>query len=78
MIKLRNWQTLGTVNWDEVWAGLERIGFGGALVLESFATIDLAPAAAPCLWRSPGKPPAVAAADGLAFLKAGAAQRGLT
>ena len=67
----------GTVNWDEVWGGLERIEFGGSLVLESFAAINPALAAATCLWRPPNEPSEVIAKDGLAFLKAGAAQHRL-
>ncbi len=62
----------GTVNWDQVWQGLADANFTGSLVLESFAAINPALAAATCLWRPPNQPPAVLAGEGLAFLKTGA------
>lgn len=68
----------GTVNWDEVWAGLAAIGFSGKLVLESFAAINPALAAATCLWRPPNASSEVMAREGLAFLKAGARHHGLS
>lgn len=67
----------GTVNWDEVWRGLKDANFRGKLVLESFAAINPALAAATCLWRPPNQPPAVLAARGLAFLKEGVHRYGL-
>ena len=67
----------GTVKWDEVWAGLKRISFQGSLVLESFAAINPALAAATCVWRPPNESSEVIAKGGLAFLKAGAEKHGL-
>ena len=67
----------GTVNWDEVWRGLKDAGFGGSLVLESFAAINPDLAAATCLWRPPNESSAVLAGEGLKFLKEGAAAHGL-
>jgi D-psicose/D-tagatose/L-ribulose 3-epimerase len=67
----------GTVNWDEVWRGLKDAGFKGRLVLESFAAINPALAAATCLWRPPNESPEVLARQGLAFLKEGALRYGL-
>lgn len=67
----------GTVIWDQVWRGLAAIGFDGHLVLESFAAINPALAAATCLWRPPNQPPEVLAGEGIRFLKDGAARHGL-
>lgn len=67
----------GTVVWDEVFRGLKDANFAGNLVLESFAAINPAIAAATCLWRPTNAPPEVLAAQGLAFLQAGAKKYGL-
>jgi D-psicose/D-tagatose/L-ribulose 3-epimerase len=67
----------GTVIWDDVFRGLVDANYTGPLVLESFAAINPALAAATCLWRPTNEPPDVLARDGLAFLKAGAAKAGL-
>ncbi|MBZ0275327.1 MAG: sugar phosphate isomerase/epimerase [Anaerolineae bacterium] len=67
----------GTVIWDQVWRGLADAKFDGNLVLESFAAINPDLAAATCLWRPPNQGPAVLAAEGYKFLKAGAAKYGL-
>lgn len=67
----------GTVNWEQVWRGLADIKFAGTLTLESFAAINPDLAAATCLWRPPRQSSETIARDGLAFLKAGAAQAGL-
>lgn len=61
----------GTVNWDEVWRGLKDANFTGKLVLESFASINPALAAATCLWRPPNEGPEVLATKGYEFLKDG-------
>ncbi len=67
----------GTVNWDEVFRGLKDANYKGPLVLESFAAINPDLAAATCLWRPPNQPPEVLAAEGLKFLREGAAKAGL-
>ena len=67
----------GTVNWDEVFAGLAEARYSGPLVLESFAAINPDLVAATCLWRPPNQPPGVLAREGLAFLRAGAKRAGL-
>ena len=67
----------GTVNWEQVWRGLAEAKFSGSLVLESFAAINPALAAATCLWRPPRQSSAQLAREGLAFLKAGAREYGL-
>ncbi len=67
----------GTVNWDQVFQGLADAKYQGPLVLESFAAINKDLIAATCLWRPPNNPPAVLAAEGLKFLREGAARVGL-
>ena len=67
----------GTVDWGEIFRGLAAINYTGPLVLESFANINPALAAATCLWRPPNRPPEVLATEGLAFLRAEAAKAGL-
>ncbi len=67
----------GTVQWDDVWAGLADINFDGHLVLESFAAMNEDIAAATALWRKIPEPPEQLATEGLAFLKAGAQKHGL-
>lgn len=68
----------GTVNWDEVFAGLVAANYTGPLVLESFAAINPDLAAATCLWRPPKDPPGVLAEKGLRFLRERANTAGLT
>ncbi len=67
----------GTVDWDQVFRGLVDAGYRGPLVLESFAAINPDLAAATCLWRPAKQAPDVLAAEGLAFLRAGAERAGL-
>jgi D-psicose/D-tagatose/L-ribulose 3-epimerase len=67
----------GTVIWEQVWRGLADANFTGKLVLESFAAINPALAAATCLWRPPNQGPDVLANQGLQFLKDGATTYGL-
>jgi D-psicose/D-tagatose/L-ribulose 3-epimerase len=62
----------GTVNWEQVFKALKKIKFDGHLVLESFAAINPALAAATCLWRPPNQGPDVLAREGIKFLKDGA------
>jgi len=67
----------GTVNWAEVWRGLEHTKFDGSLVLESFAAINPKLQAATCLWRPTNVDSDTLAREGLKFLKEGAARAGL-
>ena len=59
----------GTINWDEVFRGLQDANFHGPLVLESFSPFNAEFAAAYKLWREPKYPPHVLAKKGLEFLK---------
>lgn len=67
----------GTIDWNDVFRGLADAHYTGPLVLESFAAINPALAAATCLWRPPKESPETLAAEGLRFLKAHAEQFGL-
>ncbi len=67
----------GTVNWPEVWRGLEDAHFAGSLVLESFAAINPKLQAATCLWRPTQVNSDTLAREGLKFLKEGAVRAGL-
>jgi len=63
----------GNVHWDEVFAGLEAIGYGGPLVLESFAAINPDLAGATCMWRTPAYSSDQLAVEGMRFLRERAA-----
>ncbi len=65
----------GQVRWNEVFAALKDIGYGGWVTIESFATGILDLCAAACIWRPIYDSPDALAREGLAFLKrtAGAA-----
>lgn len=66
----------GTVDWDDVFAGLAAIGYDGDLTLESFVSIPDEFKAALCVWR-----PVAANSDevlaGLPFLRAKAQAHGV-
>jgi len=59
----------GNVHWDEVFGGLEAIGFGGDLVMESFVALNPDIARATCMWRDVVGDPKALVRDGLAFLR---------
>jgi len=65
----------GQVAWNDVFAALKDVGYGGWITIESFATGILDLCAAACIWRPIYDSPDELARDGLAFLKraAGAA-----
>ncbi|MDW8092002.1 MAG: sugar phosphate isomerase/epimerase family protein [Meiothermus sp.] len=67
----------GNVHWDEVFAGLSEIGFGGDLVMESFVTLNPEIARATCMWRKVVEDPQAMVREGLAFLRRKAHQYGL-
>jgi D-psicose/D-tagatose/L-ribulose 3-epimerase len=67
----------GTIDWPEVFRGLVDARYTGPLVLESFAAINPALAAATRLWRAPRHSSDVIATEGLAFLRERAAEAGL-
>ncbi len=67
----------GTVDWDDVFAGLKEIDFTGALVMESFVRLNPDIARATCMWRDIVKDPEALIRDGVAFLTAKAREYGL-
>ncbi|MCL4554472.1 MAG: sugar phosphate isomerase/epimerase [Actinobacteria bacterium] len=67
----------GTINWDEVFRGLADARYTGPLVLEAFVATNPDLAAATCMWRPSKYPPAIVVAEGLRFLREGAARAGL-
>ena len=67
----------GTVNWDDVFAGLKAINYTGPLVLEAFAAINPDLIGATCLWHPAKYKPEELATRGLEFLKQRAAKTGL-
>jgi len=67
----------GNVGWDDVFAGLAAIGYGGPLVLESFAAINPDLAGATCMWRQPSYTSDQLVGEGVAFLREKAAAAGL-
>jgi D-psicose/D-tagatose/L-ribulose 3-epimerase len=71
--------TPGTANvhWDEVFRGLEDIDYGGALAMESFATVNEALIGATALWRDVVGEPDALVRDGLAFLRARGKEHGV-
>ena len=58
----------GTVDWDDVFSALADIGFTGALVMESFVSLNEDIARATCMWREIVKDPKKMINDGIAFL----------
>ena len=59
----------GNVHWDEVFSGLQTIGFNGDLVMESFVALNPDIAKATCMWRDVVGDPQALMRDGLAFLR---------
>jgi len=67
----------GTVDWEDVFAGLKAINYTGPLVLEAFAAINPDLVGATCLWHPSKYTPKELATQGLEFLKKNAAKVGL-
>jgi D-psicose/D-tagatose/L-ribulose 3-epimerase len=59
----------GHVSWDEIGPALKKVGFDGALVIESFSTEVKQIARAAAVWRPLAASPDALARGGLAFLK---------
>ena len=61
----------GTIDWDDVFAALARIGYTGPITFESFSPSVLGPewASLVALWRDPWTDPDKVAGDALAFLR---------
>lgn len=67
----------GNVRWNEVFRGLEAIGYDGYLVMESFAAVNEDIIGATALWRDVVGDPHALIRDGLAFLRGRAEEHNL-
>jgi D-psicose/D-tagatose/L-ribulose 3-epimerase len=67
----------GNVHWDDVFAGLADIGYGGDLVMESFVAVNPDIARATCMWRPVAPDSATLVREGLTFLRDKARGHGL-
>jgi len=59
----------GNVNWDDLFAGLQTIGYDGRLTMESFVAVNEAIIGATAIWRPVVGDPDELIRDGLAFLR---------
>jgi D-psicose/D-tagatose/L-ribulose 3-epimerase len=59
----------GNVHWDDVFAGLQSIGYRGRLAMESFVAVNEAIIGATAIWRDIVGDPDTLIRDGLAFLR---------
>lgn len=64
----------GNVRWDDIFAGLAAIDYRGPLTLESFAAVNPDLIGATCMWRAPAYTGEQLAREGVAFLRAKAAE----
>jgi D-psicose/D-tagatose/L-ribulose 3-epimerase len=60
---------LGNVHWDDVFAGLQAIGYDGRLAMESFVAVNEDIIGATAIWRDIVGDPDTLIRDGLAFLQ---------
>lgn len=67
----------GNVHWDDVFRGLNAIGYDGRLVMESFAAVNEDIIGATALWRDVVGDPQALIRDGLTFLRERAVEYGL-
>lgn len=67
----------GNVHWEDVFAGLAKIGYQGDLVMESFVELNPDIARATCIWRDIVEDPEALIRDGLSFLRENAKRHGL-
>jgi D-psicose/D-tagatose/L-ribulose 3-epimerase len=67
----------GNVHWDDVFAGLQAIGYDGWLAMESFVAVNEDIIGATAIWRDIVGDPDTLIRDGLAFLQAKARENGL-
>jgi D-psicose/D-tagatose/L-ribulose 3-epimerase len=68
----------GNVPWDSIFAALSAIGFKGALTLESFVSMPAEMAGEISTWRPVARDATEVLDRGVGFLRAKAAQFGLT
>jgi D-psicose/D-tagatose/L-ribulose 3-epimerase len=68
---------LGNVHWDDVFGGLQAIGYDGRLAMESFVAVNEDIIGATAIWRDIVGDPDTLIRDGLAFLQGKAQDYGL-
>ena len=64
----------GNVHWDDVFLGLQAIGYRGPLVMESFAAVNEDIIGATAMWRDVIGDPEAMIRDGLGFLRGKASE----
>ena len=67
----------GTIDWEDAFASLARIGFSGDLVIESFVTLPPEIAAALCVWRPVARDRYEVLDQGVSFIRGLARKHGL-
>lgn len=67
----------GNVHWDDVFRGLQAIGYRGRMAMESFAAVNPDIIGATAMWRDVVGDPQRLVTDGFAFLRQKAAAYGL-
>jgi D-psicose/D-tagatose/L-ribulose 3-epimerase len=67
----------GNVHWDDVFAGLQAIGYDGRLAMESFVAVNEDIIGATAIWRDIVGDPDTLIRDGLAFLQGKSRDYGL-
>ncbi len=67
----------GNVHWDDVFRGLQAIGYQGRMAMESFAAVNPDIIGATAMWRDVVGDPQRLVTDGFAFLRQKAAAYGL-
>lgn len=67
----------GNVDWDDVFSGLQAIGFRGRLAMESFVAVNEAIIGATAVWRPLVGDPDALIRDGLSFLRGKSAEHEL-
>jgi D-psicose/D-tagatose/L-ribulose 3-epimerase len=68
---------LGNVRWDDVFGGLQAIGYSGRLVMEAFVAVNEDIIGATAIWRDLVGDPDALITDGLAFLRGKSREYGL-
>jgi D-psicose/D-tagatose/L-ribulose 3-epimerase len=66
----------GHVRWDDVFRGLEDIGYEGTISIEGFVDASADVAAGACIWRKFASSPKEMATEGIAFIRSMLAKQG--
>ena len=68
---------VGNIHWDDVFAGLQAIGYDGRLAMESFVAVNEDIIGATAIWRNIVGDPDTMVREGLAFLQGKSSDYGL-